>query len=163
MGWQIYPYVKSVAVFKCPDDSTNLPGTNVSYGFNRNCSIYTTNQGGVLSQGDDGALLRSTPRLKQFCCLKVVNSGYYDITTPDGPDSKGVNGDDQGRDQSAGNQYSGGSVSGCGLGGAYDLNGYNTNGGSANSGQNVMYATGYFRDSRTDATSRQSSPRCTAQ
>ena len=40
-GWagQIYTYVKSTGVFKCPDDSTNLPGTVVSYGFNRNCAV----------------------------------------------------------------------------------------------------------------------------
>ena len=35
-GWagQIYPYVKSTAVYRCPDDSTTSP--NISYGYNRN-------------------------------------------------------------------------------------------------------------------------------
>jgi prepilin-type N-terminal cleavage/methylation domain-containing protein/prepilin-type processing-associated H-X9-DG protein len=153
-GWagQIYPYIKSVGVFKCPDDSTNLPGTPVSYGFNRNCSIYTGNNSG----GADGRSLSAfNAPAKSVLFFEIVNSGYYDITTGYGPAAPGAaNADDQGR-YAAGGQYSGGSASGCGLGGTYDLFGYNTSGGAAtNNGQQVQYATGYFRDSRTDAASR---------
>ena len=153
-GWagQIYTYVKSVAVFKCPDDSTNLPGTVVSYGFNRNCAVYTGNNSG---QANGQSLSAFNSPAKSVLLFEIVNSGYYDITTPDKPDAAGTNGDDQGRDQPSGSQYSGGSVTGCGLGGTYDLFGYNTSGGAAtNNGQQVQYATGYFRDSRTDANSR---------
>jgi len=157
-GWagQIYPFVKSVAVFRCPDDPTSLPGTDVSYGFNRNFAVYTNYTGGYYSQADGTSLASFNAPAKSVLLFEVVNSGYYDITHPDGPkatDIDGQNGDDQGRDF-APNQYDGGSVSGCGLGGTYDLSGYNTNGKNANNGKNVMYATGYFRDSRTDATSR---------
>ena len=153
-GWagQIYLYIKSVGVFKCPDDPTSLPGTVVSYGFNRNCAIYTGNNSG----GADGTSLAAfNAPAKSVLLFEIVNSGYYDITTGYGPAAPGAaNADDQGR-YATPQQYSGGSVSGCGLGGTYDLFGYNTSGGApTNNGKQVQYATGYFRDSRTDAASR---------
>ena len=50
-GWagQMYQYVKSTGVFRCPDDATSLPGTNVSYGLNSQFSPY--NQSGSGSSG----------------------------------------------------------------------------------------------------------------
>jgi prepilin-type N-terminal cleavage/methylation domain-containing protein len=62
-GWagQIYPYVKSVNVFICPDDNSpylHAGGTNndsghaTSYGYNRNCSAYNTSNN--YSLGADG-------------------------------------------------------------------------------------------------------------
>jgi len=51
VGWagQIYPYVKSAGVYKCPDDSTNPSGTAVpiSYGYNglNICRSNTLNNG----------------------------------------------------------------------------------------------------------------------
>ncbi len=43
-GWagQIFPYVKSVGVYKCPDDATsdNAGNTPISYGYNSNLSPY---------------------------------------------------------------------------------------------------------------------------
>ena len=159
-GWaaQIYPFVKSVAVFRCPDDPTHLLGTNVSYGFNRNCSVYQNYTGGYLSQGDGTALAKFNAPAKSVLLFEIANSGYYDITNPNGPNSidvDGTNGDDAGHFQPAGKQYEGGSVTGCGLGGKYDLFGYNCSEGSpTNNGSQCMYATGYFRDSRTDAASR---------
>ncbi len=157
-GWaaQVYPYVKSVAVFRCPDDDTHLPGTPVSYGFNRNCAIYTGYQGQGLSQGDGRSLAAFTAPAKSVLLFEIRNSGYYDITHPDGPnatDIDGQNGDDQGRDAGAGKQYVGGSVSGCGLGGDNDFSGYHTTTGT-NDGSSVQYVTGYLRNSLPDATSR---------
>ncbi len=53
-GWagQIYPYVKSVAMYKCPDDSTAANGqsTPVSYGANSNLATGNNNKGRLLSQ-----------------------------------------------------------------------------------------------------------------
>ena len=154
-GWagQIYSYLKSTAVFRCPDDPTSLAGTNVSYGFNRNCSVYQHYQGGKLSQGDGTSLAAFNAPAKSVLLFEIVNSGYYDITISNGKTAAGVQSDDLGHFQSAGNQYTGGSVTGSGLGGDDDLFGYNTTNGS-NDGTHVQYATGYFRDSRTDATSR---------
>ena len=157
-GWagQIYPFVKSLGVFRCPDDSTKLPGTNVSYGFNRNFAIYTNYKGGYYSQADGTSLAAFNAPAKSILLFEIANSGYYDISHPDGPnaaDIDGQNGDDQGRNN-APNQYEGGSVSGCGLGGKNDLFGYNCSEGNDNNGSQCMYATGYFRDSRTDAVSR---------
>ena len=154
-GWagQIYSYVKSVALYRCPDDSTSLPGTDVSYGFNRNCSVYTNYSGQGLRQGDGPSLAAFTSPAKTVLLFEIKNSGYYDITISNGKDAAGVQSDDLGHFQPAGSQYVGGSVSGCGLGGDYDFSGYNTTNGM-NDGSHVQYASGYFRDSRTSATAR---------
>ena len=154
-GWagQIYPYVKSTAVFVCPDDSSKeiSIGHPSSYGFNRNCAIYNPNlpyhtypQGTPLAQ--------FTAPAKTVLLFEVTKSGYYDVSQPftngDLPgDPKGAyNGDET---------YDGGSVAGCGLGGQYDMVGYNCHfGGGNNDGTHVQYATGYLRNSMTDAGSR---------
>ena len=154
-GWagQIYPYVKSTGVFKCPDDSTSLPGTDVSYGFNRNCAKYTYNP----TPADGQSLAAFTSPAKTVLLFELTGSGYYDITHPDGPnagDIDGQNGDDQGR-VDPNNQYSGGSIAGCGLGGDYDMIGYHVAdiGKPATTGNMAMYVTGKLRNSRNDAIS----------
>jgi len=144
-GWagQIYPYVKSTGVFKCPDDSTNLPGTNVSYGFNRNCSVYTYNPTPPVGQ----SLASFTSPAKSVLLFELTGSGYFDITHPD-TKVDGVQGDAMGRlDPNVNNWYPGGSIAGCGLGGPYDMVGYHTNPGEA------QYVTGKLRNSRNDAAS----------
>ena len=152
-GWagQIYPYIKSVGVFKCPDDSTNLPGTVVSYGFNRNCAVYTYNPTPAAGQ----SLAAFTSPAKTVLLFELSGSGYYDITHPDGPNAAGVNGDDQGRvDPNPNNQYSGGSIAGCGLGGDYDMIGYHVAGiGNSAAPEEAHYVTGKLRNSRNDAIS----------
>ena len=152
-GWagQIYPYVKSVGVFKCPDDSTSLPGTVFSYGFNRNCAVYTYNP----TPANGQSLAAFTSPAKSVLLFELTSSGYYDITHPDGP-LNGINGDDQGRvDPNPNNQYSGGSIAGCGLGGDYDMIGYHVAniGSPATPGNAAQYVTGKLRNSRNDAIS----------
>ena len=148
-GWagQIYPYIKSTGVFKCPDDSTSLPGTVVSYGFNRNCAVYTYNPTPPVGQ----SLAAFTAPAKTVLLFELTGSGYFDITHPDGPnatDIDGQNGDNQGRlGSDVNNWYVGGSIAGCGLGGPYDMVGYHTNPGEA------QYVTGKLRNSRNDAAS----------
>jgi prepilin-type N-terminal cleavage/methylation domain-containing protein/prepilin-type processing-associated H-X9-DG protein len=138
-GWagQIYPYVKSTQVYRCPDDSSNLPGTPVSYGMNSQFSPY--NAAGTGANGATRAQV-SAPA-STVLLFEVTNSGYYNITIPPGAtDSKGNSSDDTVANY-------GGSVSGGGLGDEYDLNGFNTTFGTTNPGSLVKYATGYLRDS----------------
>lgn len=145
-GWagQLYPYVKSAAVFRCPDEATTLPGTPVSFCYNRNCSQYNPNG----NTAADGSVLASfTSPAKTVLLCEVVHSGYYDITigeTQTVPAGRS-NPDDFQPDGLDG--WSGGSPSGCGLGSQYDIMGYNTAFGSNNNGQQVQYATGYLRNS----------------
>jgi prepilin-type N-terminal cleavage/methylation domain-containing protein/prepilin-type processing-associated H-X9-DG protein len=145
-GWagQLYPYVKSTAVFRCPDDSTSLPGTPVSFAYNRNCSLYNP-QG---NSGADGTPLASfTASSKTVLLCEVVNSGYYDITIGDTHNVPAghSNPDDYQPDGIDG--WAGGSPAGCGLGSQWDITGYNTSFGGNNNGNNVKYATGYLRNS----------------
>ena len=150
-GWagQIYPYIKSIGVFKCPDDSTNLPGTPVSYGFNRNCAIYTYNPAPAVGQ----SLASFTSPAKTVLLFELTGSGYYDITHPD-VKIDGIQGDAMGR-LDPGNQYPGGSIAGCGLGGSYDMIGYHVADSSKDESSvgYAQYATGKLRNSRNDAIS----------
>jgi len=136
-GWagQLYPYVKAPGAFRCPDDSTNLPGVTTSFGFNRNAGVYSPT-----GAGPDGTPLASfTSPAKTVLLFEVVNSGYYDITLGYQLVPGKSNGDDT---------YGGASPSGCGVGNGYDINGYNAPPwGGVNSGSSVQYATGYLRNS----------------
>ena len=138
-GWagQMYPYIKSTGVFKCPDDSSGLPGTPSSYGLNSQFSPY--NGAGT---GSNGATLSALSAPASTVLLfEVVNSGYYDITIPENTTSKAG----WASDLTVANY--GGSPAGYGLGYQYDWSGFNTAFGADNSGSNVKYATGYLRNS----------------
>ena len=138
-GWagQLYPYVKSTAVFRCPDDSSNLPGTPVSYALNAQFSPY--NGAGTGSNGL--ALAQVTSPAKTVLIFEVTNSGYYDITVPSGSTDAGGWASDV--------DYNGGSPAGWGTGNTVtqvEMVGFNTPYMSANSGKNVQYATGVMRN-----------------
>jgi prepilin-type N-terminal cleavage/methylation domain-containing protein/prepilin-type processing-associated H-X9-DG protein len=138
-GWagQLYPYVKSTAVFRCPDDASNLPGTPSSYALNSQFSPY--NAAGTGSNGATLAQVNAPANTVLF--FEVTNSGYYDMTIPPGAtDAQGWS-----SDTTVANY--GGSPAGYGLGNQYDLDGFNTAFGANNSGSNVKYATGYLRNS----------------
>jgi prepilin-type N-terminal cleavage/methylation domain-containing protein/prepilin-type processing-associated H-X9-DG protein len=147
-GWagQIYPYVKAVGAFKCPDDPTVIGGgaTNsvVSFGINRNTGVYSYN--GTNCTGPDGVVLAQfTSPSKTVLLFEVQGSTYYDIT-------KGYasGGDESGFGVSPTNAgWGGGSISGTGVGDIYDLQGYNTNFGNPESTNGVKYTTGYLRNS----------------
>ncbi len=156
-GWagQIYPYVKSTAVFTCPDDPT--PSSNVgktsSYLFNRNCAIYNAAGTGNGENASDGtALAAFTSPAKTVLMAEVTNSQGYDVSAPpnnrgnqpgDPNDTSLHNGDDT---------YGGGSPAGCGLGGQYDMVGYSTPfNATTNPSGDLQYATGYLRNSRAAA------------
>ncbi|BDI33654.1 hypothetical protein CCAX7_57050 [Capsulimonas corticalis] len=138
-AWQIYPYVKSAGVFKCPDESSpqSQKGRPSSYGYNRNCAVYT--QGGP---PDGRSLAGFTSPAKTVLLFEVTQSGYYDITVTTSPGADGMNSD---------NNIYGGSMAGCGLGGQWDMVGYNTHFSTTATADNVKYATGYLRNSDPSA------------
>ena len=144
-GWagQIYPYAKSTGVFICPDDSSSQIkiGVPTSYGFNRNCAVYTYNPTPPVGQ----SLAAFTAPAKTVLLFEVVHSGYYDITIGDQLLPGHSNGDDT---------YGGGSVAGSGLGGDYDMVGYNIRDNGQLQPNRVQYATGVLRNSRTDVYSK---------
>ncbi len=147
-GWagQLYPFVKSVGAFKCPDDSTSLPGTPVSYGLNSQFSPF--NGAGTGPNGISLAKVNAPTQTVLF--FEVVNSGYYDITIPIGTSAPGgIAADEE-------PAYNRGSPAGYGIGNDYDLVGFHTAYGDAgypaggapnNNGSQVKYATGYLRNS----------------
>lgn len=145
-GWagQLYSFVKSTGAFRCPDDSTSLPGTPVSYGLNSQFSPY--NGAGTGPNGISLAKVNAPTQTVLF--FEVVNSGYYDITLPIGAPG-GISPDEEPSNH-------GGSPAGYGIGNNYDLVGFHTAYGDAgyppggapnNNGNQVMYATGYLRNS----------------
>ena len=143
-GWagQLYPYVKSTAVFRCPDDSSNLPGTPVSYALNAQFSPY--NGAGTGSNGIN--LAQVTSPAKTVLIFEVTNSGYYNITIPSGASSTANCPNVCASDV----DYYGGSPAGYGTGDTptkVEMVGFNTPYLSANSGSNVQYVTGVLRNS----------------
>jgi len=94
-GWagQLYPYVKSTAVFHCPDDSTP-PGTGQnpsSYALNSNVIVHS-------AIAYDGCSTATTPVIvptytlsalnaptESVMIFEVLNSGNYDVSLEDNP------------------------------------------------------------------------------
>ncbi len=146
-GWagQLYPYVKSTAVFKCPDDSSNLPGTPVSYALNAQFSPYN----GACNGSNGLALAQVTSPAKTVLIFEVTNSGYYNITIPSGASSTANCPNVCASDV----DYYGGSPAGWGTGNTVtqvEMVGFNTAFMSANDGKHVQYATGVLRNAATN-------------
>ena len=133
-GWagQIYTYVKSDAVFKCPDD--NSTGNISSYAYNSN----VTTKSPTAPAGSPTAvtLAQYNSPAKTVLLAEVSNSTGYSVDS----------------ELTATLTSNGGSPAGYGFGGAYDPNGYNNNGGTAGgTASTLKWATGYMRDSNTGA------------
>ena len=137
-GWggQLYPYVKSIAAFRCPDDTSSLPGTPLSYGLNSQLSPFNP-----VGSGPNGlSLSKLTAPAKTVLLFELTNSGYYDIaTTPNTADATGNQGDTTVNNP--------GSPAGYGIGNQYDLTGFNTNFAANCTSSQVLYATGWLRNS----------------
>jgi len=139
-GWaaQLYPYVKSNDVYSCPDDSTALKGTRVSYCYNSNFSPSAswTSEPGIF----DSQL--TAPAQTVLLC-EVTHSSGYDVTISSGTDPNGYPSD-----------YTS-SCSPAGLGGGYiyDPHGCNAPGNNTaqpdTAGIYVQYATGILRNGDT--------------
>jgi len=131
-GWagQVYTYVKSDAVFKCPDDSS--VGNVSSYAYNSN----VTTKSPTAPAGSPTAVTvaQYNAPAKTVLLAEVANSIGYSV-------------DSELTLTLAGN---GGSAAGYGLGGPFDPSGYNNNGGTEPSSTGALkWATGYLRGSNT--------------
>ena len=140
-GWggQVYPFIKSTAVFHCPDDSSAGPVS--SYGINAN--VVVPGKTGPANCGDHSQPAPTGQSLAQFnspaktvLLFEVVGSpNSYSVATEIDPNA-------------ANNMLNlcGGSPSGSGGGYDYDPNGQGANpvaGTTSNDGA-LKYATGYF-------------------
>jgi prepilin-type N-terminal cleavage/methylation domain-containing protein/prepilin-type processing-associated H-X9-DG protein len=156
-GWagQIYAYVKSTQVFKCPDDSGVDPYAS-SLALNANTSLVApacaaSNYGGpcCTMTADSSPIAAYTAPASTVLLFEVTNSKYYDITTETYPASYPV---PAGKDGGTAT-YCGGSPAGAGLGGQYEPNGYNSSsaadGGTPTDGT-LKYATGILNGITVD-------------
>ena len=141
-AWSVYPYIKSVGVFQCPDDS-NHGSRASSYAYNSNFSQNPYLNGGTNPCGGPGScngnsLADFSAPAKTVMLFEVANSANYDITNTTGlttPASGAFNAD---------NAPGGASPAGIGVGdnGMFpDPKGFNSGTGSSN----LKYATGYMR------------------
>ncbi len=137
-GWasQIYPYVKSINVFHCPDDSTVGPKAS-SYAINQNFGAGPSpnNTEGTAP----GRLIASfNAPAKTVMLFEVTSSSTYDLSNNTGASANGYNAD---------NQYQGGSPTGLGYGFDYDPNGQNGATVAGATATTMKYATGWLRGS----------------
>ncbi|BDI31210.1 hypothetical protein CCAX7_32610 [Capsulimonas corticalis] len=132
-GWagQIYPYVKSVGVFKCADDEGGVGSpTPISYGINCN----------VLKHGDAGnsfhpqTIATFTSPAKTVLLWEAAKLAYTDLNNHSGNFLDDVNGNSPGGD-------------GVGFPGADPIGKAAIGGGCANMGDCPEYATGYMINS----------------
>jgi prepilin-type processing-associated H-X9-DG protein len=144
-GWThcVYPYIKSINVFHCPDDS-GVDTESSSYGMNANMGIQSTVAGFPQDSADGIAIAQLNSPVKTVMLFEVTNSKYYNLSdagTTDEP--SGLHSD---------NEYNGLSPSGFGTGHAnYDPSGSNGNSLSAETSTNLKFATGYMRYSDQNA------------
>jgi len=146
-GWaaQVYPYLKSIAVYQCPDDS-GVGSRASSYGMNANFAInnygapatpgYAANTGPPTSH----ALSDFVAPSNTVMLFEVTNSAGYDVSNVTGASANGFDSDEQ---------NTGGSPTGLGVG----ISNYDPGGYAAGAATNPLkYATGYMEYSSTDAT-----------
>jgi prepilin-type N-terminal cleavage/methylation domain-containing protein/prepilin-type processing-associated H-X9-DG protein len=143
-GWayQVYPYVKSVGAFKCPDDSG--VGTNgSSLGINANFGGKPGADPTIMGSADGRTLAEFKSPTKTVMLFETSNGKYYDLSRGNGvDDANGIHAD---------NMYNGMSPSGLGYGGPYDPNGGNGADPASATSTNLKYATGWLRYSSQSA------------
>jgi len=130
-GWggEIYSYVKSTGVYKCPDDGTSPnQGFPVSYGFNQN----------IYGGGSNGALAaQQAPASTVLLCEVENDTAHIDYATAD-----------EGGNLPVDNQFASASVNGLDVNvtGAAPADLITNYDGKYNNfgGRNTKYATGYM-------------------
>jgi len=155
-GWagQIYPYIKSTAVYKCPDDSqTNGVGTyEVSYVYNENLAFYYT--GGTDTAGIKQAALSSPT---QTVALFEGTNNLAAVTNPnEGTSASSVigGGDYNISDTSDNTVYETGYLGGCGASGPAWMSGsYAGPTGWHTDGSNYLLADGHVKWMRSSVIS----------
>ena len=145
-GWagQVYPYIKSTGVYRCPDDSSTIPGVTSSYALNAQFSPENTTGAG--SNGISLAQINSPA--KTVIIFEVTKSGYYDISAPSGTTSYTNCSFGCSSDVTPANY--GGSAAGYGTGATenkVEFGGFNKTYLGKNDGTHLQYATGILRNS----------------
>lgn len=143
-AWQVYTYVKSKGVFKCPDDSQAKDGMS-SYGYNGNFTIQSTVAGKPHGTGDGISIGKINNVAKTIVLFEVQNGaavGAYDVSINDPTNALADNSDgDNGK-----------SPGGLGQGGNYELSGGGAIKGTlASPPDGLKYATGYNNNTNTGA------------
>ncbi len=161
IGWagQVYTYVKSVAAFQCPDDSTH-GAYATSYGLNSSFAIASTTVPPTAGAPDGRALSAFVSPSKTVMLFEVAGSGQgtqaYNITSQAGIPAENGNtpagGYTDAAHGNADNGYSGGSPGGYGFGGNSDPSGQGQSAFASGSSSTMQYATGYLRNSLPTAT-----------
>lgn len=143
-GWagQVFPYVKSTGVFRCPSDPTTTAWHNSSFALNSNLSLgipdWATAAWPIPCQGSDSISIGAmNSPAKTVVLFEVSGSQGYNIEAELNPVLAGTGG-----------TYCGGSPAGNGLGQNYDPTGYNSTSTpdpvSAQGDGHLKYATGYL-------------------
>ena len=133
-AWQVYPYVKSTAVFKCPDDAGNLIGVS-SYGMNENLAVQT-DPNGTHGTANGLAISQYNAPTQTVMLFEVQSSSnsQYDVSLNDPTNYLSDNY----------NMNNGQSPSGYGTGGSYDPSGAGGQPVPGAVSTGLKYATGYF-------------------
>lgn len=78
-GWggQIYTYVKSDAVYSCPDDTGSGSGPIVSYGMNENLTSGATHDGNNTPQGGALSIAKCSSPVKTLLLGETTGFGKY--------------------------------------------------------------------------------------
>jgi len=149
-GWacQVYPYVKSVGAFACPDDSSvgnSAVGEvkSTSFGLNSNFAVNPWPNPPTVPKSHSLADFTSPSRTVML--FEVTNANWVDITAPEPP--KGVGDCGSNHWSGYGNFdgcYYGASPAGNGMG--FQTSTQNDPSGS-NAGTGLKYATGYMSNS----------------
>jgi prepilin-type N-terminal cleavage/methylation domain-containing protein/prepilin-type processing-associated H-X9-DG protein len=135
---EIFPYIKSVGAFHCPDDPGVGP-TCSSYGLNANFGNGVATQQSDPTNANGLSVAYGLPAFeapsKTVMLFEVQNSTGYDITQQTGAyvPSSGVNAD---------NAYDGGSPTGVGYGSDYDPSGQGAQPLASATSTTMKYATG---------------------
>jgi len=138
-AWQIYPFVKSVGAFQCPDDGAVGPQAT-SYGMNRNLGGLQAKPPGTKGGSSGLSISEYNSPAKTVLFFEVANSNkYWDLTLNDPANGLADNNiNDNGK-----------SPSGDGIGEGFDPCGAGCSDGSKSTmgDGGLKYATGYMQNS----------------
>lgn len=134
-AWQVYPYVKSVGVFKCPDDAGTLAGTS-SYGMNANLAKQTVQDNPPKGSADGVAISQYNAPTQTVMLFEVQSSATsaYNVSLNDPANGAADNS----------NGDNGKSPSGYGTGDSYDPSGAGGQPQATAASDGLKYATGTF-------------------
>lgn len=149
-GWggQIYPYVKSVDVYKCPDDTGSGKAPTVSYGMNENLTSGAVVDGNNTPQGGGLTIAKCSSPVKTL--LLGETTGFANYTSPSVAGERtstaitgfGFSG---GGTDSAGLNFSGTAGSSYAIGIKIGSRSYANNPGRHTDGSNVLLADGHSK------------------